>query len=68
MQYLAEKDIQTLVHYPVPPHKQQAYSEYAHQVLPVTEKIHREVLSLPISQVMSVDEAESVVKAINNFK
>jgi dTDP-4-amino-4,6-dideoxygalactose transaminase len=68
MQYLAAKDIQTLVHYPVPPHKQQAYSEYSNLLLPITEKIHREVLSLPLSQVMSVNEAERVVEAINDFK
>lgn len=68
IQYLAEKDIQTLVHYPVPPHKQQAYSEYSNLNLRLTEIIHAEVLSLPISQVISVEEAESVVKAINDFK
>lgn len=68
MKYLAERNIQTLIHYPVPPHKQLAYSEYSHLVLPIAEKIHREVLSLPISQVMSLNEAESVVKAINDFK
>jgi len=66
-QYLEKHDIQTLIHYPIPPHKQRAYFEYAYLNLPVTEQIHREVLSLPISQVMTQDEAEQVVRVINSF-
>lgn len=68
MQYLEDHNIQTMIHYPIPPHKQKAYSDYSYVNLPITEKIHREVLSLPISQVMSMDEVESVVKTINDFK
>jgi len=67
-QYLEGNGIYTLIHYPIPPHKQEAYSEFANLDLPVTEKIHNEVLSLPISQVMSHDDAEKVVAAINSFK
>ena len=66
--YLAENHIQTLIHYPLPPHKQKAYSEWNSLSLPLTEKIHREVISLPISQVMTLDEAEAVVECINQFK
>lgn len=66
--YLEENDIQTLIHYPVPPHKQRAYAEYSHLNLPVTGKIHREVLSLPISQVMTLDEAGKVVDIVNQFR
>lgn len=66
-QYLAENDIQTLVHYPIPPHKQLAYKEWYNRFLPVTEKIHNETLSLPISQVMKNEEAEEVVEVINRF-
>jgi dTDP-4-amino-4,6-dideoxygalactose transaminase len=65
--FLAEKGIQTLIHYPVPPHKQKAYREYNDLSLPVTEKIHNEVLSLPISPVMSDDEVEQVVAAVNAY-
>jgi dTDP-4-amino-4,6-dideoxygalactose transaminase len=68
MKYLEEHNIQTLIHYPVPPHKQQAYTEYSHLVLPITEKIHNEVLSLPISQVMNIEDVDKVVKAVNDFK
>jgi len=65
--YLADKGIQTLIHYPVPPHKQKAYKEWNHLTFQVTEQIHREVLSLPISQVLNDDEVEKVVRIINSF-
>lgn len=66
--YLADNEIQTLVHYPIPPHKQKAYSELNHLSFPVTEKIHDEVLSLPISPVMSDEEVERVIKVLNNIQ
>lgn len=66
--YLSDNDIQTLIHYPIPPHRQKAYSELSRLDLPVTVKIHDEVLSLPISQVMTGDEAAKVVEALNKFK
>ena len=64
-QYLADKGIQTLIHYPIPPHKQQAYKAWNKLSFPVTEKIHNEVLSLPISQVMNTIEIQQVVEALN---
>jgi dTDP-4-amino-4,6-dideoxygalactose transaminase len=66
--FLAEKSVQTLIHYPIPPHKQKAYEDWNHLSLPVTEKIHREVLSLPISQIIPKNEAERIIKLINRFK
>ena len=66
--YLQERQIQTLIHYPIPPHKQEAYKEYSHLYLPITERIHKEVLSLPISPVMSDEEVQIVVDSINHFK
>lgn len=66
-EYLMENGVETLIHYPVPPHKQEAYKEFNNLVLPVTEKIHREVLSLPISSVMSSEESEEVTDLINSF-
>ncbi|MGQ1785697.1 DegT/DnrJ/EryC1/StrS family aminotransferase [Saccharicrinis sp. GN24d3] len=65
--YLMKNEVQTLIHYPIPPHKQKAYKSMNNTFLPITEKIHNEVLSLPISQVMTNSEAEKVVTAINNF-
>ena len=66
-EYLTRKGIQSLIHYPIPPHKQNAYLELKHINLPVTDKIHNEVLSLPISPVMCDDEVQMVVKIINGF-
>lgn len=65
--YLNDNRIQTLIHYPIPPHKQEAYSVFNHLIFPITEKIHEEVLSLPISQVMGEGEIEYVVNIINSF-
>jgi dTDP-4-amino-4,6-dideoxygalactose transaminase len=66
-EYLADNGIQSLIHYPVPLHKQKAYSGVLPEKLPVTEIISDEVLSLPISQVMTLDEAEIVLNTINRF-
>lgn len=65
--YLAENNVQTLIHYPIPPHKQLAYKEYNTLNLPITETIHDQVLSLPISQVITVKNVEQVVDLINSF-
>lgn len=66
-QYLSENSIQTLVHYPIPPHKQQAYEEWNNQVFEITEQIHKEVISLPLSQVLSFNQVEYVVDILNKF-
>lgn len=65
--FLLEQGVQTLIHYPVPPHQQKAYKAYNSLVLPVTEVIHKEVISLPISPVMDEGEVEVVVSALNAF-
>ena len=67
MRYLLEKQIQTLIHYPVPPNKQSAYKEYNDLSLPVTEILHQQVLSLPISPVMSEHDVQIVAEAINSY-
>jgi len=64
-QYLAEKGIETQIHYPIPPHKQKCYKELNCLVLPITEKIHAEELSLPISGVMPLSEVQIVIDLIN---
>lgn len=66
-QYLSGNGIQTLIHYPIPSHKQIAYKKCNAMNLPITEQIHNEVLSLPISPILSNTEAEILVKVINNF-
>lgn len=65
--YLAEKGIETIIHYPTPPHKQLAYVEWNDKTFPITEKIHREVLSLPMSPVMTEEQVSYVVDAINGW-
>jgi len=67
MKHLHGLGVQTLIHYPIPPHKQEAYREWNHLHFPITEKIHNEVLSLPISQVITDEEAKIVVSAVNSF-
>ncbi|MDD3687275.1 MAG: DegT/DnrJ/EryC1/StrS family aminotransferase [Bacteroidales bacterium] len=66
-QHLNNNDIQTLIHYPIPPHKQDAYREFNNLHFPVTEMIHNEVLSLPISPIMDFNEAELICNVLNNF-
>lgn len=65
--HLIENGIQTLIHYPIPPHKQKAYKYYNHLSFPITEEIHKEVLSLPISPVMKDAEVDKVIEIINQF-
>ena len=66
-EYLTQNEIQTLIHYPTPPHKQDAYKEWNHLSFPITEKIHNEVISLPISPVMTDDEVKKVVEVVNAY-
>jgi len=66
-QYLIDNGIQTLIHYPIPPHKQKAYKEWNNLSYPITEKIHMEVLSLPISQVITDLEAHKIIDCLNAF-
>lgn len=66
-QYLADNGVQTIIHYPIPPHKQECYKEWNGLSLPVTERIHREELSLPISPVMTVEEVKMVVGIVNSW-
>lgn len=67
-QYLADCGIETLIHYPIAPHRQECYKEYAHLSLPITEELHRTELSLPIGPTMSIEEAAQVIEAINAFR
>ena len=65
--YLEKQGIQTNIHYPTPPHKQGAYKEWANASYPITEEIHRTILSLPISPVMTEQEVKKVVEVLNAF-
>jgi len=65
--YLQKNEIQTLIHYPVAPHKQQAYSELNHLDYPLTQQLQDEVLSLPISGVQDKESTQKIVEVLNEF-
>lgn len=66
-EYLEKNEVQTVIHYPIPPHKQKCYKELNSINLEITEKIHREVLSLPISPVLDKNDVVRIVDLINKF-
>ncbi|MCF5327724.1 aminotransferase, partial [Pseudomonas lurida] len=65
--HLQDRGVQTLIHYPIPIHKQKAYAEMSALSLPITEAIHHEVLSLPLGPTLTLEEAQRVVLACNSF-
>ncbi|MEM1003360.1 MAG: DegT/DnrJ/EryC1/StrS family aminotransferase [Bacteroidota bacterium] len=65
--FLSEKGIQTLIHYPIPPNKQLAYKQFNNLEFPITQKIHKEVLSLPMSSILSDAEIKRIVEVLNRF-
>lgn len=65
--YLAANNVQTLIHYPVPPHKQQAYSQLFHLRLPLSELLHEQVLSLPIGPTLDLNDARHIAKLCSQF-
>ena len=66
-EYLLQNEIETMIHYPIAPHKQKAFAEWNSLSFPITELIHNEVLSLPMSQVMTNDEVTKVIEKLNQF-
>ncbi|WOV86462.1 DegT/DnrJ/EryC1/StrS family aminotransferase [Sporosarcina oncorhynchi] len=65
--FLNERGIESMIHYPIPPHLQQAYKEMNNESYPISEQIHDEVLSLPLSPVQTDEETQAVIQAINDF-
>lgn len=68
MEHIEAKGIETLIHYPIAPNKQEGYPDLHKYKLPITKKIHKEVMSLPISPIMTEKEIEAVVKAVNSYQ
>lgn len=66
-QYLSQHGIQTVIHYPIPPHQQEGYKEWQGMSFPIAESIHREILSLPISGILTEADYQKVVEVINNY-
>ena len=67
-QHLLNQGIQTMIHYPIPPHLQQCYADIGLLSLPITERIHREELSLPLNPTLQQEEIERIIEAANSFK
>ena len=68
MKYLADNGVETQIHYPIPPHKQNCYREWASLSLPVTEQIHSQELSIPCHQAMTNKEASYIADLLNDFR
>lgn len=66
-QFLTDNGIQTLIHYPIPPHQQECYQYLNHLSLPITEKIKTELLSLPTSPIMELNDLQKICEVINRF-
>ena len=66
-EYLINNGIQTNIHYPIPPHKQECYKEWNHLSFPITEQIHREELSLPMSPMLMEEEIDIIVSLLNKW-
>ena len=65
---LSDNGVQTLIHYPIPPHKQKAYKEWDKLKLPISELIHNQALSLPISGVQNMPDTDKIIDIVNKFK
>ena len=67
MTYMKDNGIETMIHYPIPPHQQDALKSYANLNLPITEKIHQQLVSIPMSPVLTDEEVNTVIKFINTY-
>jgi dTDP-4-amino-4,6-dideoxygalactose transaminase len=65
--YLTQNHIQTVIHYPIPPHKQKAFTEWNHLSYPITEKIHSEIISIPISPILTEKEVDKIIITLNSY-
>lgn len=65
--YMSEKQISTMIHYPIPPHKQKAYKEYSSDSFPLTESIHEKIISIPMAPNLCESEVEKIIEAINGY-
>ncbi|WP_179320860.1 DegT/DnrJ/EryC1/StrS family aminotransferase [Winogradskyella helgolandensis] len=66
-EFLNKNKIEWLIHYPIPPHQQEALNEFSHFKLPLTEKIHKRIISLPMSPVMTEHDIQTVIDVLNTY-
>ncbi|MEZ9198499.1 DegT/DnrJ/EryC1/StrS family aminotransferase [Shewanella sp. 10N.286.54.B9] len=67
VQYLTENGVPIMVHYPIPPHKQDAYKEWKDMSFPITEKVHSQVLSIPINPIVNIEDINFIIKTLNDY-
>ena len=65
--HLTKREVGYLIHYPIPPHQQEGLVEFSNLTFPITEKIHQEVLSIPISPVLNNNEVQKIIEVLNSF-
>ena len=65
--HLRENGIETIIHYPIPPHKQEAYKSYNGYKYPITEKIHKTILSIPLNTALTEKEIKYIVNVCNQY-
>tara|TARA_B110000211_G_C14082499_1_gene555232 strand:- start:974 stop:2107 length:1134 start_codon:yes stop_codon:yes gene_type:complete len=68
IKHLALNEVQSMIHYPIPPHRQKAYIELKSKSFPISETIHKEALSLPVSPVLTVNEINEIIRVVNDYK
>ena len=67
IKYLEQHDIETLIHYPIPSHKQEALTSFNHLSLPVTENIHKKIVSIPMSPILTAIQVDQIINLINTY-
>ncbi len=65
--YLTENNIQTVIHYPIPPHKQDAFKELSTGHFPISEQIHKSIISIPLSPVLTMEEVDFIIQVLNRY-
>lgn len=66
--YLADNGVGSLIHYPIPPHQQPAYKEWNKESYPISEAIHKSVLSLPLHNALTDTDADTIIKVVNAYR
>ena len=65
--YLTENNIQTVIHYPIPPHQQDAFKELSTGHFPISELIHESIISIPLSPVLTLEEVDFIIQVLNRY-
>ena len=66
--YMSKNNIETLIHYPLAPHQQNAYAEWKNEVYPISEKLHNEVISIPMGSFLTISQQDFIIEKINSYE